>query len=74
VARVDAYVARLVAGDAADPADLYNLRQENAKLKAQFAALNERGFDFIKDGIQDRLKELATAGSGGLTPEQFKKL
>lgn len=39
--RVDEFVGRLLRGEAAEPADVYRLRKENEKLKAQMEALNE---------------------------------
>jgi hypothetical protein len=38
---------RLVAGEATDNADAYQLREENKSLKAKLEALSQRG-DFIK--------------------------
>jgi regulator of replication initiation timing len=73
--RVDDFVARLLRGEAAEPADVYGLRKENEELKRQVTALNDKGFDRIKGQLEGLIKGMQpTGGTGGFTPEQFAKI
>ena len=59
---VDQFVMRLKAGEAVTPGDCYELKKENALLKAQLEALNSKGFEFAKTTIEAFLKELGLTG------------
>lgn len=73
--RVDEFVARLLRGEAAEPADLYGLRKENEELQRQVAALNDKGFDRIKGQLENLIRDMqGKTGGAGLTPEQFAKM
>jgi hypothetical protein len=44
--------------------DPFTLQQENKKLKAEMADLQERGYDFIREEIEKFLTQNAPKGGG----------
>ena len=74
VAQVDEFVWKLVNGETSEPADFYRVTKENEKLKAQMEALNDKGFDFIKDRLEILFKDLSGGTGGGFTGEQYKRI
>ena len=69
---VDQFVMRLKAGEPVTPGDCYELKKENALLKAQLEALNSKGFEFARATIEAFLKELGLTGEAG--GKLFEKL
>lgn len=64
----------MVNGETSEPADFYRVTKENEKLKAQMEALNDKGFDFIKDRLEILFKDLSGGTGGGFTGEQYKRI